>query len=271
MDAPSGVNPVTEAAEVDTVQKSAEEGEDGETEAGKRKRDSDLGSVSGVKRQRKQRAHRPSSSEPVSDDQAKEGDQESLISQEPTILYLLPAPSVAEAEAQPQSEPINADKVSVSEDNAAQHIPSVIYLGAPPTSTPTIQTPTPTPPISPTSAEVPTVDPTSEPVIESESTADVQTLLQNVVLEEVLIADLPEESTHSEASHTQLLFEEEVEAEVEDEDSVHSDAQQDIAGTSGLIGKADIVRNFVREATPVAWEDTHRGEEWTKSWNDPEL
>ncbi|KAL8091340.1 hypothetical protein AgCh_033812 [Apium graveolens] len=38
-----------------------------------------------------------------------------------------------------------------------------------------------------------------------------------------------------------------------------------------ILGKEALVKKFVEQATPVPWEDTHRGVEWTKKWNETDF
>ncbi|KAL8103053.1 hypothetical protein AgCh_027549 [Apium graveolens] len=38
-----------------------------------------------------------------------------------------------------------------------------------------------------------------------------------------------------------------------------------------ILGKEELVKKFVEQEAPIPWEDTHRGVEWTKKWNDTDF
>ncbi|KAL8119211.1 hypothetical protein AgCh_016649 [Apium graveolens] len=137
-------------------------------------------------------------------EEAKEGDQDSLISQEPIIIEALPAQAKDTANdivVTPLVSPIKAtDDAKEQTDNSEidihnLNIPKVLYLEAPSTS--------------------------KTPALEINS-AD-----QN--LDDVI----PESPV---ASHTE-----------------------------------ELVKKFVKKEAHIPWEDTHRGVEWTKKWNESDF
>ncbi|KAL8134518.1 hypothetical protein AgCh_009513 [Apium graveolens] len=38
-----------------------------------------------------------------------------------------------------------------------------------------------------------------------------------------------------------------------------------------ILGKEELVKKFVEKEAPIPWEDTHRGVEWTKKWNESDF
>ncbi|KAL8115843.1 hypothetical protein AgCh_022368 [Apium graveolens] len=66
------------------------------------------------------------------------------------------------------------------------------------------------------------------------------------------------------ASHTLVLS--------EDNESFSSlEASISVDTSAPILGKEALIEKFVEQAAPIPWEDTHRGVEWTKKWNDTDF
>ncbi|KAL8149247.1 hypothetical protein AgCh_006306 [Apium graveolens] len=63
------------------------------------------------------------------------------------------------------------------------------------------------------------------------------------------------------ASHTVVLSE-------YNESSSSSEESVSAETPVPILGKEELVKKFVEKEEPIPWEDTHRGVEWTKKWND---
>ncbi|KAL8120247.1 hypothetical protein AgCh_017410 [Apium graveolens] len=159
-------------------------------------------------------------------EEAKEGDQEYLISQEPIIIEALPAQA---KDTIPPVSPIKAtDDAKEQIDNSEIDIhnlnmPEVLYLEAPSTS--------------------------KTPALEINS-AD-----QN-------LDDVIPESTV--ASHT-------VELSEQNESSSSSDDNVSVETPVPTLDEEELVKKFVEKEAPIPWEDTHRGVEWAKKWNESDF
>ncbi|KAL8126722.1 hypothetical protein AgCh_013845 [Apium graveolens] len=157
------------------------------------------------RRLKKMKARRYLAKAPSEDtEEAEEGDQESLISQEPVLIEALPAQAKDTANdtvVTPPVSPIKAiDDAKEQTENSEIHfhnlnIPEVLYLKAPSTS------------------KTPALEINSDP--------------QNLddVIPESPVASHPEE----------------------------------------------LVKKFVKKKAPIPWEDTHKGVEWTKKWNESDF
>ena len=122
------------------------------------------------------------------------------------------------------------------------NIPNVLYLEAPSTEAQQFSTHFPI-----LNAEIPSTSTT--PALEINS--DVQNL--NEVVPESPVA-----------SHTIVLSEHnESSSSSEDSDSAETPVP--------ILGKEELVKKFVEKEAPIPWEDTHRGVEWTKKWNDTDF
>ncbi|KAL8093226.1 hypothetical protein AgCh_035207 [Apium graveolens] len=221
------------------------------------------------KRYKKQRAQRYMA-ESVSEDEeaaAKEGDQESLISQEPEFAEAIastPPLSPTQETTQdkvstPPVSPVN-EPVSTADPGKSAEIdihnlivPEVLYLEVPPAQ------------INPSMTPIPDVNETPE----LSTTPSLQLDIEDQTKEDDVEASI--------ASHTVFLS--------QDVDSVSSDsanaddtgdaatnADDDEAGPSGHVplqapSKSKLVKKFVRGDAPVPWSETPRGQEWTKEWN----
>ncbi|KAL8119033.1 hypothetical protein AgCh_016511 [Apium graveolens] len=225
-----------------------------------------------TKRYKKQKAKRP-----VSDDEeeaAKEGDQESLISQDKEFAPVTSSPSTPSQEA--VSEKANTPSVSsvdpgTSADIDVQNlvVPAVILLEAPTTNIPST---------TPVTDAVQTPELTTTPFLHQD--ADDQNLgeHQDMAVDQNLEQDQQlEDAEASIATHTVILL--------EDTDSLTSDAANagdtgdaaptvdaDEAGPSGLtpqqtLPKSELVKKFVTGEAPVPWSETRASQEWTKEWN----
>ncbi|KAL8126417.1 hypothetical protein AgCh_013636 [Apium graveolens] len=119
------------------------------------------------------------------------------------------------------------------------NIPTVLYLEAP--STAAQQSPTHSPILD---VEIP-----STPALEINS--DAQNL-NEVVPESPVASHILVLSEHNESSSSS-----------EDSVSVETPAP--------ILGKEELVKKFVEHDAPVPWEETHRGVEWTKNWNESDF
>ncbi|KAL8104425.1 hypothetical protein AgCh_028585 [Apium graveolens] len=66
------------------------------------------------------------------------------------------------------------------------------------------------------------------------------------------------------ASHTVVLSE-------DNESSSSSGDSVSVHTTAHVLGKEALVKKFVEQDAPVPWDETHRGVEWTKKWNDSDF
>ena len=66
------------------------------------------------------------------------------------------------------------------------------------------------------------------------------------------------------ASHT-------VELSEQNESSTSSDDSISVETLVPTLGKEELVKKFVQKEAPIPWEDTHRGVEWTKKWNESDF
>ncbi|KAL8146507.1 hypothetical protein AgCh_004291 [Apium graveolens] len=230
------------------------------------------------KRYKKQRAKRP-----VSDDEeatAKEGDQESLISQEPesakaTASPLTPTKEAATEKANTPSvspktvSPVNSG-TSADIDIQNLVVPEVLNLKAPTTTNPST-TPVTDAAQNPKLSTTPSLhlDADDQNIGEHQDMAVDQNLEPDQQLEDAAEASI--------ATHTAVLS--------VDTDSVSSDAvntgdtgdaapnaDADEAGPSGhapqqTVLKSELVKKFVTREAPVPWSETPTGHEWTKEWN----
>ncbi|KAL8147046.1 hypothetical protein AgCh_004677 [Apium graveolens] len=221
---------------------------------------------------------------PISDDEeaaTKEGDQESLISQEPESAKATDSPSTPSQEAvtekantpsvshvQKSVSPVNTG-TSADIDIQTLVVPEVLYLEAP-TSTNPLTTPVTDAAQTPELSTTPSLhlDADDQNTGEHQDMAVDQNLEPDQKLEDV---------EASIATHTVVLS--------EDTDSVSSDATNagdtgdaapntdaDEAGPSGhapqqTILKSELVKKFVTREAPVPWSETPAGQEWTKEWN----
>ncbi|XP_074326546.1 uncharacterized protein LOC141664494 [Apium graveolens] len=225
-----------------------------------------------TRKYKKQRAQRP-----VSDDEeeaAKEGDQESLISQDKEFAPVTSFPSTPSQEA--VSDKANSPSVSLvdpgtSADIDVQHlvVSEVFLLEAPTANNPST---------TPVTDAVQT--PELSTTLSLHQDADNQTLdeHQDMAVDQNLVSDQQlEDAEASIATHTVVLS--------EDTDSLSSDAANagdtgdaaptvdaDEAGPSGhtpqqTLPKSELVKKFVTGEAPVPWSETPAGQEWTKEWN----
>ncbi|KAL8107130.1 hypothetical protein AgCh_023792 [Apium graveolens] len=218
---------------------------------------------------KKQRAKRP-----VSDDEeevAKEGDQESLISQEKEfdpVTSSLSTPSQETVSDKANFPSVSPGNQGTSADNADQHlvVPGVIFLEAP-TATNLLPTPV--------TDAIQTPELSKSPSLHLDT--DDQTLgeHQDMAVDQNLASDQQlEDADASIATHTAIIS--------DDTDSISSDvahagdtgdaaptANTDAAGPSGHIplSKSELVKKFVTEEPPVPWSETPAGQEWTKEWD----
>ncbi|KAL8116595.1 hypothetical protein AgCh_022941 [Apium graveolens] len=188
-------------------------------------------------------AKRPEDSGKGIEAAAKEGDQESLISQDPVEAHNSP-------------------------------MPQVLYLEALPTQVTPTTTPIPDADVNP---ELPTT-----PSLYLDTEDQILGEHQNMDVDQNLDGDQPLEDDveASIVSHTVLLSDNAEAIDSVSSDAAHVDAtgnaatnvDVDAAGPSGhapqqTVHKTEIVKKFVTGETPVPWSETPRGQEWTKEWN----
>ncbi|KAL8103728.1 hypothetical protein AgCh_028071 [Apium graveolens] len=168
-----------------------------------------------------------------------EGDHESLISLEPIVIEVLSAPedNVPDTVITPPISPfkesatVEDSGLSPEIDIHRLHIPTVLYLEAP-------QAKELTPHVSPLNIDIPTT-----PFLDLDPETD-----------EVV----PESPS---AKHTLVLS--------EDEEMLSSPGDS-APVNAPILGKEALLK-FVEEDASVPCEETHRGIEWTKKWNEPDF
>ncbi|KAL8094300.1 hypothetical protein AgCh_035994 [Apium graveolens] len=220
-----------------------------------------------TRKYKKQRAQRP-----VSDDEeeaAKEGDQESLISQDKEFAPVTSSPSTPSQE--PVSDKANSPSISLVDPGTSAEIdiqnlvvPEILFLEAPTANNPST---------TPVTDAVQTPELSLTPSLHQD---DDQILgeHQDMAVDQNLVSDQQLEDVEASiATHTVVLS--------EDTDSLSSDAANvgdtgeaattvdaDEAGPSGHTPpKSELLKEFVIRDAPVPWSETPAGQEWTKEWN----
>ncbi|KAL8101334.1 hypothetical protein AgCh_033278 [Apium graveolens] len=225
-----------------------------------------------TRKYKKQRAQRP-----VSDDEeeaAKEGDQESLISQDKEFAPVTSSPSTPSQE--PVSDKANSPSVSLVDPGTSAEIdiqnlvvPEILFLEAPTANNPSI---------TPVTDAVQTPELSLTPSLHQDADDQILGEHQDMAVDQNLVSDQQlEDAEASIATHTVVLS--------EDTDSLSSDAANvgdtgeaattvdaDEAGPSGhtpplTLPKSELVKEFVIRDAPVPWSETPAGQEWTKEWN----
>ncbi|KAL8104298.1 hypothetical protein AgCh_028500 [Apium graveolens] len=225
-----------------------------------------------TRKYKKQRAQRP-----VSDDEeeaAKEGDQESLISQGKEFAPVTSSPSTPSQEA--VSDKANSPSVSLVDPGTSAEIdiqnlvvPEILFLEAP-----TANNTSTTPVID----AVQTPELSTTPSLHQDADDQILGEHQDMAVDQNLVSDQQlEDAEASITTHTVVLS--------EDTDSLSSDAANvgdtgeaattvdaDEAGPSGhtpppTLPKSELVKEFVIRDAPVPWSETPTGQEWTKEWN----
>ncbi|KAL8115625.1 hypothetical protein AgCh_022215 [Apium graveolens] len=232
------------------------------------------------KRYKKQRAKRP-----VSDDEeaaAKEGDQESLISQEKDSAQATVSPLTLTQEA--ATEMVNTPYVSpiqktispadpgTSAEIDIQNlvVPEILYLKAPTSTNP---------------STTPVTDVAQTPELSTTPSLHLDDDDQNIGEHQDMAVDqnldpdqhLEDDAEASITSHTIVLSED---ADSESSDAANAgdtgdaapNADADEAGPSGhapqqTVLKSELVKKFVIREAPVPWSETPAGQEWTKELN----
>ncbi|KAL8114452.1 hypothetical protein AgCh_021347 [Apium graveolens] len=225
-----------------------------------------------LRKYKKQRAQRP-----VSDDEeeaAKEGDQESLISQGKEFAPVTSSPSTPSQEA--VSDKANSPSVSLVDLGTSAEIdiqnlvvPAILFLEAPTVNNPSI---------TPVTDVVQTPELSTTLSLHQDVDDQILGEHQDMAVDQNLVSDQQlEDAEASIATHTVVLS--------EDTDSLSSDAANvgdtgeaattvdvDEAGPSGhtpppTLPKSELVKEFVIRDAPVPWSETPAGQEWTKEWN----
>ncbi|KAL8155146.1 hypothetical protein AgCh_000511 [Apium graveolens] len=206
---------------------------------------------SSARRLKKMKARRYLDKAPSKDtEEAEEGDQKSLISQEPIIIIIEALRAQAKNTANdtvvtPHVSPIKATDDAKEQTGNSEidihnfNIPNVLYLEAPSTED------------QPSTVNSPILDAERPSTPALEINSDAQNL-DNVIPESLV------------ASHTVVLSEHN-ESSSSSEDSVFVETPVPI------LGKEELVKKFIEQEAPIPWEDTHRGVEWTKKWNDTDF
>ncbi|KAL8134856.1 hypothetical protein AgCh_009747 [Apium graveolens] len=225
-----------------------------------------------TRKYKKQRAQRP-----VSDDEeesAKEGDQESLISQGKEFAPVTSSPSIPSQEA--VSDKANSSSVSLVDPGTSAEIdiqnlvvPAILFLEAPTANNPST---------TPVTDAVQTPELSTTPSLHQDADDQILGEHQDMAVDQNLVSDQQlEDAEASIATHTVVLS--------KDTDSLSSDAANvgdtgeaattvdaDEAGPSGhtpppTLPKSELVKEFVIRDAPVPWNETPAGQEWTKEWN----